>query len=216
MLAPQEKVGATVDAIAAAARKMFPSIDTTHDYTSIISDRHFARLKSLVEEARDRGAKIVEVGSSNALHPQRKLPLTMIIDPPADSGVMKEEIFGPILPILPVASADDAIAHVNRGDRPLALYWYGESDAARDRVLQKTVSGGVTVNDALWHVAQEHLPFGGVGKSGVGAYHGEAGFNTFSHLKPVFYQSRFASGAMLRPPYTKKTDKIIAFVRKFI
>jgi coniferyl-aldehyde dehydrogenase len=216
VLAPRDKVDATVDAIAAAARKMFPAIDTTHDYTSIISDRHFARLKSLVEEARDRGAKIVEVGSSNALYPQRKLPLTMIVDPPADAAVMKEEIFGPVLPVLPIGSTDEAIAYVNKGDRPLALYWYGESDAARDKVLEKTVSGGVTVNDALWHVAQENLPFGGVGKSGIGAYHGETGFNTFSHLKPVFYQSRFASSALLHPPYTAKTDKIISFVRKIL
>ncbi|WP_375204210.1 coniferyl aldehyde dehydrogenase [Hyphococcus sp.] len=216
VLAPREKLDTTADAIAGAARAMFPTIDTSNDYTSIISDRHFARLKSLVDEARDKGAKIMEVGSSNALHPQRKLPLTMVIDPPADIGLMKEEIFGPILPILPAQSAADAIDHINRGDRPLALYWYGEDSAARDKVLQNTVSGGVTVNDALWHVAQENLPFGGVGKSGVGAYHGEAGFNTFSHLKPVFYQSRFSSGAMLHPPYTEKTTKILSLLRKFI
>ena len=216
VLAPRDRLDATADAIAGAARKMFPAIDTTNDYTSIISDRHFARLKALVDEARDRGAQIVEVGSSNALHPQRKMPLTLIVDPPADLAVMKEEIFGPVLPVLPVASTDDAIAHVNRGERPLALYWYGEDDRARDRVLQNTVSGGVTVNDALFHVAQENLPFGGVGKSGVGAYHGEAGFNTFSHLKPVFYQSRFSSGALLHPPYTDKTDRILSLLRKFL
>ena len=129
---------------------------------------------------------------------------------------MREEIFGPILPILSVATADDAIAHVNAGDRPLALYWYGKDDDARDRVLQKTVSGGVTVDGALWHVAQENLPFGGVGKSGIGAYHGEAGFTTFSHMKPVFYQSRFSSGSILQPPYTEKTGKILSFIRKII
>lgn len=216
VLTPREKLDATADAIAGAARDMFPTIDTTHDYTSIISDRHFARLKSLVDEARDKGAKIIEVGSSNALHPQRKLPLTMVIDPPAELGLMKEEIFGPVLPILPAQSAADAVAHVNRGDRPLALYWYGEDSAARDKVLQNTVSGGVTVNDVLWHVAQENLPFGGVGKSGIGAYHGEAGFNTFSHLKPVFYQSRFAAGGILHPPYTEKTTKVLSLLRKFI
>jgi coniferyl-aldehyde dehydrogenase len=216
VLAPRDKLDAVADAVAAAARKMFPAIDTTHDYTSIISDRHFARLKALVDEARGRGALIVEIGSSNALHPQRKMPLTLIVDPPQGLGVMKEEIFGPVLPILPVASSDEAVAHVNAGERPLALYWYGEDDAARDRVLQNTVSGGVTVNDALWHVAQENLPFGGVGKSGIGAYHGEAGFNTFSHLKPVFYQSRFSSGALLYPPYTEKTDRILSLLRKLI
>ena len=216
VLSPQSKLDAVVDGIASAARTLYPDIDTTSDYTSIVSDRHFARLKSLVEEARDRGAKIVEVGSANALHPQRKFPLTLVVDPPQDIGLMKEEIFGPILPILRVQSTDEAITHINAGDRPLALYWYGSDNDARDRVLQKTVSGGVTVNDTIWHVAQENLPFGGVGKSGVGAYHGEAGFETFSHLKPVFYQSRFASGSLLHPPFTEKTDKILSFVRKIL
>ena len=173
-------------------------------------------MKNLVEEARERGAEIVEVGSANALHPQRKLPLTLVVNPPKDAGVMREEIFGPILPVLSVAAREDAVAHVNAGERPLALYWYGEDSETRDRVLHETVSGGVTINDALWHVAQEHLPFGGVGKSGLGAYHGEAGFETFSHMKPVFYQSRFASASLLHPPYTAKTDKIISMVRKIL
>jgi len=216
VLAPQGKLDQATDALVNAARAMFPEIDTTTDYTSIVSDRHFARLKALVEDARGRGAKIIEVGSSNALHLQRKMPLTLVIDPPEDAGVMREEIFGPVLPILPVKSEDEAIAHINAGDRPLALYWYGADIEARDRMLQKTVSGGVTVNDALWHVAQENLPFGGVGKSGIGAYHGQAGFETFSHMKPVYYQSKFASGALLHPPYTAKTGKLISFIRKIL
>ncbi|GJL93861.1 MAG: aldehyde dehydrogenase [Hyphococcus sp.] len=216
VLAPTDQLEAFVESVARNARELYPEIDKTSDYTAIISDRHFDRLKSMVEEVRDRGAKIVEVGSSNALHPQRKLPLTLIIDPPRDSGIMKEEIFGPILPILPVASPEDAIAHVNAGDRPLALYWYGEDDDVRDQVLQKTVSGGVTVNDTLWHFAQENLPFGGVGKSGSGAYHGEAGFVSFSHMKPVFYQSRFSSGGKLQPPFGPHTEKVLSLVRKII
>lgn len=216
VLTPANRLDQTADAIVAAARTMFPEIDTTSDYTSIVSDRHFSRLKDLANEARDMGARIIEVGSANALHPQRKMPLTLIIDPPAEAGVMKEEIFGPLLPILPVTSREETFAHINTGDRPLALYWYGSDDDARDQVLQQTVSGGVTVNDSLWHVAQENLPFGGVGKSGIGAYHGEAGFETFSHMKPVFYQSKFASGGLLHPPYTAKTDKILSFVRKIL
>ena len=216
VLAPKAKTEAIAQAIADSARALYPQIDTTTDYTSIISDRHFARLKALIDDARDRGIKIIDVGSANALHPQRKLPLTLLIDPPRDAAVMKEEIFGPVLPLLSVESADDAIAQVNAGERPLALYWYGSDQDARDRVLQKTVSGGVTVNDVLWHVAQENLPFGGVGKSGLGAYHGEAGFETFSHMKPVFYQSRFAGGAMLRPPYSQNTDKALSFIRKIL
>ena len=129
---------------------------------------------------------------------------------------MKEEIFGPILPVLSVSGREDAIARINRGDRPLALYWFGDDAQARDEMLARTIAGGVTVNDTLWHVAQENLPFGGVGKSGIGAYHGEKGFETFSHLKPVFYQSRFASSKMLYPPFSVKTDKILKMARKFI
>lgn len=214
VLAPKGQTEAIAEAVASAARKLYPEIDTTSDYTSIISDRHFARLKSMVEEARDAGAKIIEVGSSNALHPQRKIPLTIVIEPPANTRMMQEEIFGPVLPVLSVASADVAIEHVNKGDRPLALYWFGKDNAARDKVLTRTISGGVTVNDTLWHFAQENLPFGGVGKSGMGAYHGDKGFETFSHMKPVFYQSRFSSGAMLHPPYTEKTSKLLNLIRK--
>jgi len=214
VLAPKDKTEALAEAIAGAARKLYPEIDTTTDYASIISDRHFARLKAMVEEAREAGAKIIEVGSSNALHPQRKLPLTIVVDPPANIRMMQEEIFGPILPVLSVSSAEAAIDHVNRGERPLALYWFGKDKAERARVLTRTISGGVTVNDTLWHCAQENLPFGGVGKSGTGAYHGDKGFETFSHMKPVFYQSRFSSGAMLYPPYTERTKKILNLVKK--
>lgn len=216
VLAPRGKVDAAVEAIAGAARALYPEIDTTEDYTAIVSDRHFARLKAMVEEAKGAGARVVEIGSQNALHPKRKLPLTLVVDPPAETAIMREEIFGPILPVISVASADEAIATVNRGDRPLALYWFGADDAARDKVLARTISGGVTVNDTLWHVAQEHLPFGGVGKSGQGAYHGVAGFDRFSHLKPVFYQSRFANARLLHPPFSAKTDKLLSMVRKIV
>lgn len=216
VLAPKAKLDEAADAIADAARAMFPEIDATTDYTSIISDRHFARLKAMIDEARDRGARIIEVGSANALHPRRKLPLTLMIDPAREASVMQEEIFGPVLPILSADTADEAIAFVNAGERPLALYWYGSDADARDRVLQKTVAGGVTVNDALWHFAQENLPFGGVGKSGIGAYHGEAGFTNLSHMKPVFYQSRFAAGGLLHPPYTDKTGRIASLLRKIL
>ena len=216
VLTPRAKLNATVDALAASARKLYPDIDTTADYTAIISQRHFARLKSLVAEAKGAGAKIVEVGSSNALDPQRKMPLTIVVDPPQDIALMKEEIFGPVLPVLSISGREEAIGYVNKGDRPLALYWFGEDGAARDEVLRRTIAGGVTVNDTLWHVAQENLPFGGVGKSGIGAYHGEKGFETFSHMKPVFYQSKFASNKMLYPPFSEKTDKLLKMVRKII
>jgi coniferyl-aldehyde dehydrogenase len=216
VLTPKAKLDATVDAIAGAVRRLYPEIDSTSDYTAIISSRHFARLKAMVAEAKDAGAKVVEVGSSNALDPQRKLPFTIVVDPPQHLALMKEEIFGPILPVLGASGREDVIARINAGDRPLALYWFGTDDKSRDETLRRTISGGVTVNDTLWHVAQEHLPFGGVGKSGIGAYHGEKGFETFSHLKPVFYQSKFASSKMLYPPFSAKTDKLLKMVRKIV
>ena len=216
VLAPAARLEETVEAIAAAARALYPEIDTTPDYSSIVSDRHFLRLRGMVEEARAAGARIVEIGSQNALHPQRKLPLTLIVDPPAGVRAMQEEIFGPILPVIPVASGEEAIARVNRGDRPLALYWFGSDRAAQERVLAATVTGGVTVNDTLMHVAQENLPFGGVGKSGVGAYHGEKGFETFSHMKPVFLQSKMSAGGRLHPPFTEATMKTLNLVKKVI
>ncbi len=216
VLTPRAKLDATVDAIAASVRRLYPEIDTTSDYTAIISPRHFARLKAMVAEAKDAGAKVVEVGSANALDPQRKLPFTIVVDPPQNLAVMREEIFGPVLPVLGVSGREDALQRINGGDRPLALYWFGTDEAARDDTLRRTISGGVTVNDTLWHVAQENLPFGGVGKSGIGGYHGEKGFETFSHMKPVFYQSRFASNKMLYPPFSAKTDKLLKMVRKII
>jgi len=216
VLAPSGRLESLAQKISGAARAMFPEIDTTSDYASIASDRHFERLRALVNDARERGAEIIEVGSANALAAARKLPLTLVIDPPREAALMREEIFGPVLPIVPVDGTDAAIAFVNAGERPLALYWYGDDHEARDRVLQKTVSGGVTINDSLWHFAQEHLPFGGVGKSGLGAYHGEAGFETFSHMKPVFYQTRFSSGAMLHPPYTDKTGRLLSLLKKIL
>lgn len=216
VLTPIGKVDATVVELASSVRRLYPEIDSTKDYTAIISPRHFARLKALVAEAKDAGARVVEVGSSNALDPQRKLPLTIVVNPPAEIGLMKEEIFGPILPVIGVSTREEAIDHVNGGDRPLALYWFGGDEAARDDVLKRTIAGGVTVNDTLWHVAQENLPFGGVGKSGIGAYHGEKGFETFSHMKPVFYQSKFSSNKMLYPPFSAKTDKLLKMVRKII
>lgn len=216
VLTPKAKLDATVDALADGVRRLYPEIDSTSDYTAIISPRHFARLKAMVAEAKDAGAKVVEVGSSNALDPQRKLPFTIVVDPPPHLALMKEEIFGPVLPVLGASGRDEAIARVNAGDRPLALYWFGTDEAARDDALRRTVSGGVTVNDTLWHVAQEHLPFGGVGKSGIGAYHGEKGFETFSHLKPVFYQSKFASNKLLYPPFSERTDKLLKVVRKIV
>ena len=123
--------------------------------------------------------------------------------------LMREEIFGPVLPIVEYGTVDEAIEHVNRGERPLALYWFGRDSANRRRVMRETVAGGVTINDCMMHLAQERQPFGGVGESGMGAYHGEWGFRTFSKEKPIFIQSKLSAGGLLRPPYGKTFERLL-------
>ena len=130
--------------------------------------------------------------------------------------LMQEEIFGPILPVLPYDRLDDAIGYINARPRPLALYWFGSNTGARDQVLHRTVSGGVTVNDTLMHIAHENLPFGGVGDSGWGAYHGETGFLRFTQQKPVLFQSRWAAGYLFYPPYGKRLDQVMGMLRRFL
>lgn len=205
-----------VDAMKSAFTSMYPEVETTSDYSSVVSDRHFERLESMIAEARERGVEVIQLGDADAMRGARKLPLTLVIDPPRDLKVMREEIFGPILPVISVKTDDEAISYVNERDRPLALYWFGSDTAARDKVLELTVSGGVTVNDTNWHVVQENLPFGGVGKSGYGVYHGQAGFETFSQMKPVFFQSRFANTKMMQPPYSSATEKLLGFAKRFM
>jgi coniferyl-aldehyde dehydrogenase len=139
-----------------------------------------------------------------------------VLNTTADMLVRQEEIFGPILPVIACENAAEAIAFVSAGERPLALYWFGSDAAARDAVLRGTVSGGVTVNDCLLHLAQENQPFGGVGASGSGAYHGEWGFRTMSKEKPVFYQSRFSGTALFMPPYGRTFDRLFALLRRMI
>jgi coniferyl-aldehyde dehydrogenase len=216
VLAPRAQLPAVIAALTEAAASLFPQMTDTPDYSAIISDRHFERLSAILAEARASGVALVELGEATQMQSARKIPITLAIDPPRDLRLMQDEIFGPILPIVSYDDVDDAIAYVNDGDRPLALYWFGRNGAVRDQVLARTVSGGVTINDTNWHVVQENLPFGGVGASGHGAYHGEAGFATFSHLKPVFEQSRFANTRIIQPPYTPRTEKILKLIQRFL
>jgi coniferyl-aldehyde dehydrogenase len=144
----------------------------------------------------------------------RQMLPTLVFGATSAMQLMQEEIFGPILPVISYERLDDAIAHINAGPRPLALYWFGQSEAVRDDVLARTVSGGVTVNDTLMHVAHDNLPFGGVGDSGWGAYHGEQGFLRFSHQKSVLVQSRWSLGALLYPPYGARFQRLMDLMRR--
>ena len=204
-LVPRERIDAFVAAASATVARLYPRLATNPDYTSIIDARHHARLWGYLEEARARGARVIPINPANEdLSATRKVAPTLVIDAPDDTRLMREEIFGPLLPVIGYDELDGAIAYVNARPRPLALYVFDYERAAIDRVLERTVSGGVTVNDTILHIAQDDLPFGGVGASGMGAYHGRAGFETFSKMKPVFYQPRLNGLALLKPPYGKR------------
>jgi coniferyl-aldehyde dehydrogenase len=215
LLVPRGQADAAAAALATAMARLYPTLVANPDYTAIISERHRARLADLAVEARDAGARVVEINPANeSFAGSRKLAPTLVISAPPTSRLMREEIFGPLLPIVEYDRVEDAIAFVNRGDRPLALYWFGRDAARRARVLSETIAGGVTVNDCLLHFVQEGQPCGGVGASGVGAYHGEWGFRTFSKLKPVFHQSNLSGFPLLRPPYGKVTDWILGALKR--
>lgn len=186
-----------------AITKLYPKLVSNPDYTAVISERHRARLVEMIREARTAGARVIEVNPAGEAFnaASRKFPPTLVIGAPVDTRLMREEIFGPVLPIVEYANLDDALAYVQRNARPLALYWFGDDASRCNRALRETVSGGVTINDCLWHLVQENQPFGGVGPSGMGAYHGKWGFDTFSKLKPVFHQARWNGTALFHPPY---------------
>ncbi len=217
MLVPRARVDEFVAAFQHAATAMYPSFGANPDYTSIASDRHYERLARLVDDAKAQGATAVPIaaGDGKAEPAGRKLAPTLLLGVDDEMAVMREEIFGPVLPIVPYDTLEEAIGYVNRHQRPLALYWFGSDRARRDRVLRRTISGGVTVNDAVWHVAQENLPFGGVGASGMGAYHGEQGFRTFSKDKPVFHQAALNGFGLFRPPYGRHFEMLIALLKRY-
>ena len=216
LLLPQGREAEFERAFAAAVARLFPTGAAHPDYASIVSDRHHARLLALVDEARVQGARVVEVVARSGSGHARQMTPMLVFQPSSDTRLMREEIFGPVLPVLSYARLDDAIASVNAGPRPLALYWFGSDGAARDRVLRGTVSGGVTINDTLLHIAHENLPFGGVGESGWGAYHGETGFLRFTQQKPVLVQSRWAASSLFYPPYGAGFDRVMGLLKRWL
>ena len=176
------------------------------DYTRIVNDAQYARLQDTLDDAQARGARVLRAGDSDPA--ARRFAPALVLDAGDDARVMREEIFGPILPIRAYGSLDEAIAYVNDRDRPLALYPFSHDRAAVERILRSTLAGGVTVNDTLIHFGINALPFGGIGPSGMGAYHGRAGFDAFSKQLPIAWQSRRAGSDLLKPPYAK-VDRFI-------
>jgi coniferyl-aldehyde dehydrogenase len=215
VLVPRDKLSAFVDEARSAVSGMFPTMKDNPDYTAIISQRHYDRIEGYVDEARAAGATVVELkpeGEDLSQQEHRKIAPTLIIDPTDQMKVMRDEIFGPVLPVKGYASLSEALAYVNDHDRPLGLYYFGEDEAEREQVLTGTTSGGVTVNDVVFHVAQEDLPFGGVGPSGMGSYHGFDGFKEFSHKKAIYTQLKndLPQLKALRPPYGPAIRKYLA------
>jgi coniferyl-aldehyde dehydrogenase len=202
------RVDALVAALRGAVAALYPN-GLARDYASIASARHFDRLAALGDDARAKGATLVSLGIAD--REARVFPPTLVVGADASMGVMREEIFGPLLPVEIVRDEADALARIAARPRPLAFYYFGGARGART-ALRATRAGGVTVNDTLWHFAHPGLPFGGIGASGYGAYHGEAGFLAFSHRKPVFVQRRLAFGRALAPPYGARFERLLALL----
>jgi len=212
VLAPKEHLDGFVKEVQSATKRMFPTIKDNRDYTAMINQRHYDRVRGLIDDARDKGAQVIEInpgGEDFSQQEHRKIPPTLILNATNDMSVMQEEIFGPVMPVMTYTSFEDTLADVNSRPRPLALYYFGEDEHEAEALLNRTHSGGVTINDVIFHFAMDDLPFGGVGPSGIGAYHGRRGFLEFSHEKAIYRQTASEMIALLRPPYGDKFRKQI-------
>ncbi|GAA4768118.1 coniferyl aldehyde dehydrogenase [Novosphingobium ginsenosidimutans] len=215
MIVPQELEERAIGAVSNAVSAMYPTLLNNEDYTSVVNARHRDRIQGLIDDAKAKGAEAIEINPGNedfSASNGHKMPLTILRNVDDDMKVMQDEIFGPVLPIKTYKAIDEAIDYINAHDRPLGLYYFGEDARERERVLTRTISGGVTVNDVVMHVSIDDLPFGGVGPSGMGSYHGPEGFKTFSHARSVYTQPKFdlAKLAGLKPPYGDTTRKTLA------
>ncbi|GAN88340.1 MULTISPECIES: coniferyl aldehyde dehydrogenase [Komagataeibacter] len=190
-----------------AVKKLYPGgYAGSPDYTAILNTHHYERLSGLIDNAETQGAQVIRLGSDSAA--DHVLAPVLLLDATSQMAVMQEEIFGPVLPVLTYRTLDEAIAFINARPRPLALYYFGDNRVERDKVLKNTVSGNVSINGTLLHIAQDDLPFGGVGASGIGAYHGKEGFMALTHARGVYQQGRFNAATLLLPPFSKFTDAL--------
>lgn len=211
-LVPEENIDEFVKAAVDVTSEMYPDMKDNEDFTSIINQKHYDRIRGYLADAKEKGAEVVEINPANedfSQQPHHKIPPTLVLNPTDDMQIMQEEIFGPVLPIKTYSDVSETVDYINSKDRPLGLYYFGEDSKEKDYVLNNTTSGGVTVNDVISHIQMEDLPFGGVGPSGMGSYHGHDGFKEFSHAKAVYKQSKInlMKLAGLVPPYKKKEDK---------
>ena len=211
---PEERVADFSDAFVAETRKAYPDGPSDKGYALLISQRHHDRLVALIEDARSKGARIVEIGATPDVGRPHTLAPTLVLGAAADMRIMQEEIFGPVLPVVAYRDLPDAVARINAGDRPLALYVFSNRKETVDYILTATTSGSAVVNDTLLQFVQDDVPFGGVGPSGMGAYHGEEGFKTFSHAKGVLIQSRLSMVGIMRAPFGRLADGLLGVMMR--
>jgi coniferyl-aldehyde dehydrogenase len=210
-LVPRERLEDFAQLAADHAREQMPGYSTSESCTGIISVRHLERIEKLLDDARRAGADVrpLEALSGEVDPDARQLPISLVLDPPAELGLMREEIFGPLLPVVPYDGVDDAIERVNSGERPLALYVFAKDQGVADEVLRRTTSGGACVNCAAAHGALPSLPFGGIGQSGSGRHHGVEGFREFSNLRGVFVRGEGDMIEAFAPPYGPAAEAIV-------
>ncbi|MEO0485308.1 MAG: aldehyde dehydrogenase family protein [Pseudomonadota bacterium] len=214
VLVPREKLTQFADLVEDAMRAQYPSFRGNPDYTAMISEPHRARIQAMVAEAEEAGAEMRRLADLSGDETRRAEAPVLILDPPPGLQCMEEEIFGPVLPILPYDSEEEAQAFVAALPAPLALYIFTDRAAERDAWLTGSLAGGVSVNETAFHVIA--LPFGGVGASGTGSYHGREGFDTFSHLKSVLYQPKLNGTLLFKPPITGLKKRVGELLQRFI
>ncbi|MCT8987424.1 coniferyl aldehyde dehydrogenase [Shewanella phaeophyticola] len=201
VLCPADKVDAFIAAYRARFNKMYPDFVNNQDYGNVINDRQYQRLLKVLDDAKAKGAKVISATDDPISTDNRKLATQLITDTTDDMLIMQDEIFEPLLPIISYKNVSEAIGYINRGDRPLALYIMSFDDKTQQHILQQTHSGGVCINDTVFHVAADDAPFGGIEPSGMGHYHGKEGFLTFSHAKTVLNSGKINTGVFVHPPY---------------